>query len=159
MFMHRSLAMAAAAVLALLSPAAGQAPGKQVGMLTCEMAPSIGFIVGSMQSMRCHFIPDGGYPQQAYVGEFDTVGLDVGISTGGVLAWDVFASTGGPSAGGLAGVYVGTNGDISVGIGVGANVLFGGSNRAIALQPLSLEGEVEATLAVGVSSLKLAAAF
>jgi Protein of unknown function (DUF992) len=161
MFMHRTVAIAVVAMLALLSPAAGQTPqaGTQVGILTCQMAPSISFIVGSVQSMRCHFVPNGGHPQQAYVGEMNIVGPEVGITTGGVLAWDVFASTGGPPAAGLTGVYVGASGDISVGVGVGANVLFGGANRTIALQPLFLEGEVEVALAAGVPSLKLDAAF
>jgi hypothetical protein len=160
-FMHRTLAMVAAAVLASLSPAAGQTaqPGMQAGMLTCQTAPRIGFMVGSALSIRCHLIPDGGYPQQAYIGEIDTVGLDVGSTTDGVLVWDVFASTGIPPAGGLAGVYVGANGGISVGVGVGAKVLFGTSNRTIALQPLALEGEFEVALGLGVSGLKLAAAF
>jgi hypothetical protein len=162
MLIHRTVTMAAAVALAFLSATAGQAqqpPGTQVGMLTCQMAPSIGFIVGSRQSMRCSFVSNGGYPLQAYIGEFDTVGLDVGITAGGVLAWGVFAPTSGPPPGGLAGVYVGASGDISVGLGVGANVLFGGSNRTIALQPLSVEGEVGVALALGVSSLKLAATF
>jgi Protein of unknown function (DUF992) len=119
---------AVAASLALLSAAVAQAqqqPGTQVGMLNCQMAPSIGFIKGSRQSLRCRFLPNGGYPQQIYVGEIDTVGLDVGITAGGALAWGVFAPTEGPPIGGLAGVYVGASGDISIGVGVGANVLFG----------------------------------
>jgi Protein of unknown function (DUF992) len=160
-FMHRSLAVAVAAVLVSLPLSAGQAtqPGMQVGMLTCQMTPRSGLTVESVQSVRCHFIPDGGYPQQAYIGEIDTVGPDVGITTGGVLAWDVLASTGGSPAGDLVGVYVGANSDISVGVGVDANVLFGGSNRTIALQPLALEGEIEVALGKGLSSLKLATAF
>jgi hypothetical protein len=158
MFMHRTVEIAVMAGLALLSPAAGQTPppGTQVGMVTCQMAPSIGFIVGSVQSMRCHFVPNGAHPQQAYVGEIDNVGPEVGITTGGVLAWDVFASTGGPPAAGLSGVYVGASWDISVGVEVGANALFGAPNRTIALQPLSLEGEGKVALLL---SLKLAAAF
>jgi hypothetical protein len=162
MFWYRAVVTMIATLLALLSPSSSQAqqpPGTQVGMLTCQMAPSIGFIVGSVQSMRCRFVPNGQYPQQAYVGEIDTVGLDVGFTAGGALAWGVFAPTEGPPIGGLAGVYVGASGDVSVGVGVGANVLFGGSNRTIALQPLSVEGEVGVALALGVSSLKLAAAF
>jgi hypothetical protein len=75
------------------------------------------------------------------------------------LAWDVLASTGASPAGGLAGVYAVVNGDISVGVGVDANVLFGGSNRTIALQPLALEGDIEVALGLGLSSLKLATAF
>jgi hypothetical protein len=158
-FMHRILAMATAAVLLL--PAVGQTAqqGRQVGMLTCQMAPRTGLTVASVHSIRCHFIPDGGYPQQAYIGEIATVGPDVGITTGGVLVWDVLVSTGGPPGGGLAGVYVGASGDISVGSGVGANMLFGGSDRTIALKPLALEGEVEVALGLGVSSVKLATAF
>jgi hypothetical protein len=161
MFMPRTLAMATTVVLVLLPPVAGQTaqPGTQVGMLTCQMAPRTGLSVGFVQSIRCHFIPDGGYPQQAYIGEIDTVGVDVGITTGGVLVWDVLASTGSPPAGGLDGVYVGSSGDISVGVGVGVNVLFGGSNRTITLRPVALEGEVEVALGLGVSGLKLATAF
>jgi Protein of unknown function (DUF992) len=160
MFMYRTAAMAAAIVLALLWPATGQtAPGMQVGMLTCQMAPRTDLAVGSTQPIRCHFIPDGEYPQQAYVGEIDTVGRDVGTTTGGVLVWEVFASTGGPLAGTLAGFYAGTNGDISVGAEVRTNVLFGGSNRTIALQPFALEGEIEVALGLGVSSLKLTTGF
>ena len=42
-----------------------------------------------------------------------------------------------------------------VGVGVGANVLVGGSNRTISLQPLSLEGSVGINLSLGVSGLTL----
>jgi hypothetical protein len=161
MFMYRTIPIAVVAVLALLLPATGQtpSPGTHVGMLTCQMAPSLSVVAGSVQSMRCHFIPDEGHPQQAYVGEMNIVGPEVGIATGGVLAWDVLASTGGPSAAALTGVYVGGCGEIPMGVGVGANVLFGGPNRTIALQPLLLEGEVEVAPAAGLPSLKLAAAF
>jgi hypothetical protein len=161
MFMLRTLVMIAAVVPVLLPPVAGQTehPGTHVGMLTCQMAPRTGLTMGSLQSISCHFIPDGGHPQQAYIGEIYTVGRDVGITTGGVLAWDVLASTSGRPAGEFAGVYVGTSSDMSVGGGTGVNVLFGGSNRTIALRPLALEGEIEVALGLGISSLKLATAF
>ena len=51
------------------------------------------------------------------------------------------------TGGGLAGDYVGASGNIGVGVGVGANVLFGGSDRTIALQPLLVEGQVGINLA------------
>jgi Protein of unknown function (DUF992) len=57
--------------------------------------------------------------------------------------------------GALAGEYVGASGDVGVGIGAGANVLVGGSNRSIALQPVSLEGSVALDVAAGLSQLKL----
>ena len=55
----------------------------------------------------------------------------------------------------MAGDYVGTSGDIGLGVGVGANVLVGGSGRTFVLQPVSLEGSVAVDVALGVSALKL----
>jgi hypothetical protein len=40
-------------------------------------------------------------------------------------------------------------------LGAGANVLLGGSNRTIALQPLSLQGSTAINVIAGASSLKL----
>ena len=140
-----------------LTPAIAQTPsGTNVGTLTCRMGPSIGLIFGSRQRMACRFTPNGSaFPAEAYVGVMSTVGLDIGITAGGALAWGVFAPTAGPKRGALAGTYGGASGAIGVGVGVGANVLFGGTGRSIALQPLSLEGSVGINLSLGVSSLTL----
>jgi hypothetical protein len=142
-----------------LTPAIAQTPsGTNVGTLTCRMGPSIGLIFGSRQRMACRFTPSGSFPAEAYVGVMSTVGLDIGITAGGALAWGVFAPTAGPKRGALAGTYGGASGAIGVGVGVGANMLFGGTGRSIALQPLSLEGSVGINLSLGVSSLTLALA-
>jgi hypothetical protein len=45
--------------------------------------------------------------------------------------------------------------DAAAGLGVGANALIGGSNNTVALQPLSLEGQVGVNVALGVSALTL----
>jgi len=50
---------------------------------------------------------------------------------------------------------VGSSGDIGLGVGVGANVLVGGSNRSVALQPVSLEGSVALNIVAGLSQLQL----
>ncbi len=128
------------------------------GVLTCKIAPSIGLIFGSRQRMACRFVPNGPYPPQAYVGVMNTIGLDVGVTAGGAMAWGVFAPTAGPELGALAGTYVGASGSVGVGVGVGANMLFGGSGRSISLQPLSVEGSVGINLSLGVSGLTLALA-
>jgi hypothetical protein len=86
---------------------------------------------------------------------FGRIGLDIGITAGGVLAWGVFAPTAGPLRGALAGSYGGASGAIGLGVGVGANVLYGGSGRTFTLQPLSLEGSVGVNLALGVAGLTL----
>jgi len=154
MMKHRFALLAL--VLMIVPPAAAQTPaGTKVGMLACTLSPTIGFIVGSRQAMACRFNPDGPFPPEAYVGTITTIGLDIGITEGGALAWAVFAPTAGPPPGALAGEYVGATGEITAGVGLGANVLFGGSNRTIALQPVSVEGQVGVNLAVGVSGLAL----
>ena len=94
-------------------------------------------------------------PAQAYEGALNTVGIDVGVTAGGVLGWAVFAPTAGPPAGALAGEYVGATGDVGLGLGAGVNVLVGGSGRSFALQPVSLEGSVAINVTVGLSGLQL----
>jgi hypothetical protein len=127
----------------------------QVGVLTCRLNPSIGFIIAGHQSMECSYQPAGPFPPQPYQGAFNMVGLDLGVTAGGVLSWTVFAPTTGVPAGALAGEYIGASGDVGIGVGAGANILLGGSGRSIALQPLSVEGSVAFNIAVGVSMLKL----
>ena len=151
-----SALLALVLVVCLATPATAQTPqGTNVGSLTCKLAPSIGLIIGSRQRMACRYTPNGPNPPENYVGVMGTIGLDIGITAGGVLAWGVFAPTAGPMRGGLAGTYVGATGSIGVGVGVGANVLFGGSNRTIALQPLSVEASVGINLSLGASGLTL----
>ena len=57
--------------------------------------------------------------------------------------------------GALAGDYAGVSGQAAVGVGVGGNVLVGGSNRSVTLQPFSIEGDTGINLAVGVSDMVL----
>ena len=165
--MRRYMVLVTLVLAALAAPAGAQAPGPspvpspagwtQVGVLTCKLNPSIGFIIAGHQSMQCNYAPAGSGPPQAYEGAINTVGLDIGITAGGVLAWTVFAPTQGAPAGALAGEYIGASGDIGLGLGAGANVLVGGSGRTFALQPLSLEGSIAVNIALGVSMLKLRA--
>jgi hypothetical protein len=138
--------------------ARAQAPGQnwtQSGMLRCKLNPSIGFIIFGHQSMECRFVPSLSGPSQIYDGALNTVGIDVGVIGTGGLAWAVLAPTSGVSAGALAGEYVGASGDVALGAGVGANVLIGGSQRSIALQPVSLEGSVAVNVTLGLSALQL----
>lgn len=146
--------VSAVLVLAAVQPASAQNRAK-VGMLTCKTGPSIGLVVGSRQHMQCRFVPDNGLPPEVYAGTITRLGLDLGITAGGVMAWAVFATTAGLPHGALRGRYVGASGDISVGLGAGANVLVGGSHNTLSLQPLSLEGQVGVNLALGVAGLVL----
>jgi hypothetical protein len=153
---------AALTLIAMLSlPAVAQTPPSwtQTGMLTCRLNPSIGFVIAGHQSMECRFVQNAPFPPEAYQGALNTVGIDIGISAGGALAWAVFAPTVGIPAGSLSGEYIGASGDIALGVGVGANVLVGGSGRSIALQPVSVEGSVAVDVVVGASGLQLRPAY
>jgi Protein of unknown function (DUF992) len=57
--------------------------------------------------------------------------------------------------GDLSGNYGGAQGSASIGVGLGGNVLVGGSANSVALQPLSVQGQVGINLALGVEGLEL----
>jgi Protein of unknown function (DUF992) len=148
--------IAALTALALTTSAQAQpAGGTKVGVLTCKSSASLGLIIGSRQGVRCSFSPDSGGIPENYVGHIGRFGLDLGVRGGGVMVWTVVAPTNGWQHGALAGHYVGANADASLGLGAGAKVLVGGSHRSIALQPLSVSGQVGVNLALGVAGLTL----
>ena len=139
-------------VLALAEPAASQ--HIKAGLLTCDVSAGIGLIITSQKQVSCAFKPDQPGRQEDYDGTITKYGLDLGVTGGGVMMWAVFTDTvAGP--GFLAGDYVGASGEASVGAGLGANVLIGGSNRTVTLQPVSVSGGIGLNLAVGVASLRL----
>src|ERR1700757_1407769 len=127
----------AVGVLAFGTPA--QAQAVKGGIMTCNVAGGFGFIFGSSRTVNCTFAPGGGAPQH-YVGAINKFGVDIGYVEGAVMAWAVLAPTNNPGPGLLAGTYVGATGSASIGVGVGANVLFGGFGNSISPQPLSIEG-------------------
>jgi Protein of unknown function (DUF992) len=137
---------------------ADQASAQQrtkVGILRCGLAPAVGLIVVEKQRLSCSYAPDGPWPPERYFGSITTVGVDLGFSRGGSMAWAVLAPVAGPIRGGLAGSYVGVSADAAVGVGLGANALVGGSRRSFALQPLSVEANAGLDFTAGVSTLRL----
>jgi Protein of unknown function (DUF992) len=158
MHRFRLIVMTLASLAAFCLPTAAQAPQSwtQVGSLMCKVDPNVGFIFVGHQPMQCTYTPSlAPAPPQYYDGAINTVGIDVGVSAGSVLAWGVFAPTTGLPQGALSGEYVGASGDVGFVVGGGANVLVGGSGRTVALQPLSLQGSLAFNVVLGVSSLKL----
>lgn len=156
--MRRSLIRAAAAFAVLTSSivvaSAQQSQRVQVGVLECRGGASVGFIVGSVTNLGCVLRSDG-FPEDRYVATIRKVGLDLGITEESALAWAVFAPVAQIGPGGLSGNYVGAQGSATLGVGVGGNVLVGGSANSIALQPLSLQGQVGLGIAAGLESLEL----
>ena len=89
--MFRTAFAAAAVLVAALTMVVGSAHAQprriEVGTLTCAMSSSIGLIVGSQKNVNCVFRGQPGEPEEAYTGTMTTVGLDIGITTGGVIVW------------------------------------------------------------------------
>ena len=144
---------AAVLVTAMNVPADAQRDRVQAGTLECSLSSSIGMVVGSQRNVACNFKPNGG-PPEAYEGTMTRIGLDIGVTGGGAIIWGVFTSTN-LYAGMLTGTYVGATAEMSVAAGLGANVLVGGSNRAVALQPVSVQGQVGLNIAAGIGTLEL----
>ena len=136
----RYLLSAAFAVACAASASSAMAAGSQIGILECRGA-SQQFIIGSVTTLQCLFRPTFGGRPQAYDAQIHRAGLDIGFNQSTVLAWSVFAPNS-SAPGILSGIYIGPSANATFGVGVGANVLWGGSNRTVALQPVSAQGQV-----------------
>jgi hypothetical protein len=154
--MRRSLLLGLATLIVSFAGAQAQQPltRVQVGILECRGGASIGFIVGSVTNLGCVLRVEG-MPEDRYVATIRKVGVDLGITQESALAWGVYAPVARLGPGDLAGNYAGAQGSASVGVGVGGNVLVGGSANSIALQPLSVQGQVGLNVAAGLESLEL----
>ena len=141
-------------VLATGGAAMAQQPSVAAGTLTCDVSAGIGLIIGSRKSVACTFAPSYPGPVEYYNGTISKFGVDLGATAASVMVWLVYAPTSRP-VGALAGQYVGATGEATVGVGLGANVLVGGSNRTVTLQPVSIQGQTGLNVAGGVAELAL----
>jgi hypothetical protein len=130
----------------------------EVGGLTCRSAGGVGYVVGATLNFDCVFVPTGGGPAHHYVGVVHRIGVDLGVTQNVSMGWLVFAPTGVIHPGDLAGSYGGVQGNATVGIGVGANALVGGSNNTFALQPVSAQAQAGLNVSAGLADLELRAA-
>ena len=156
------------AVMALALISAGpsalaqeKAPAKQVtkiGYLSCHVASGWGFIFGSSRKLECTYTPaETGKKIERYNGSISKFGADIGYLQSAVMLWTVVAPgmkiTEHPGL--LAGHYGGATASATVGLGLGGNVLVGGMDGSISLQPLSIEGNTGLNVAAGVAMLDL----
>ena len=154
--MRRVLLGLGALALGFVTAIGGAAAQDRIkaGTLACDVSGGLGMIIGSQKGVQCMFNPDQPGPPEGYVGTISKFGLDIGATSAGQMVWAVWApSSYGPGV--LAGVYTGATAEATVAIGIGGNALIGGSNRTVALQPLSITGQTGLNLAAGVASLEL----
>lgn len=127
----------------------------RVGLLTCQVDGAVGRILGSRRELSCVFQDINGINLERYAGEIVRIGLDLGSTQYSDIAWGVFALATPYAPGALQGTYAGVSASVSLGPGLGANVLVGGLEQSFALQPVSVETSRGVNLAVGVSKLEM----
>ena len=140
--------------LGLPAPTRAEEGGVKAGFLTCNVSQGWGFVFGSSRDLKCIYQPGPGSIEH-YTGQIKKFGVDVGYQAAGVMVWGVIAPTTDVGKGALAGDYAGGTAGASVVGGVGANALFGGLNKSIALQPVSLEGTTGLNVAAGIAQVEL----
>jgi hypothetical protein len=156
-------AVAALAVTLATAPdaLAQEAPAKHVtkiGYLSCHVAAGWGFIFGSSRKLQCTYTPaEKGKKIENYTGSVTKFGADIGYLQSGVILWTVLSPgvkiTTNPGL--LSGHYGGATASATIGLGVGGNVLVGGMDGSISLQPLSIEGNTGLNVAAGVAMMDL----
>lgn len=151
--MKKTIAAGALALAALAAAAAPADARVRAGLLTCEVAPGVSFVVGSQKELSCTFKSVRG-DREHYAGRISRLGLDIGYTSGGKIAWAVYAPSG-PGPGALAGTYGGASAEATVGAGVAANALIGGFQRSITLQPVSVGAQTGLDVALAASALEL----
>jgi hypothetical protein len=144
----------AAALVAPATQAAAQASRVEVGVLECR-GSTTSFIVGSVTDLGCVFRGSDNSPPEPYHATIRRAGVDIGFPQQVAVAWAVFAPTRGIQRGDLAGNYVGASASATVGVGLGANALVGGSNNTIAFQPLSGQAQAGLSIAAGIAGMDL----
>jgi Protein of unknown function (DUF992) len=138
--------------LAAVTPA--QAAHVEAGVLNCTVFGGSGFVFGSSKELDCTFKGVNGASDH-YRGTITKYGLDLGFTGKSKILWTVFAPSADLPSGALAGAYGGVSAEATVGLGVGANALVGGSQSSVALQPVSVQGQQGLNVAVGISQLQL----
>ncbi len=124
--------------------------GAKIGLMTCQTVPHSGFslLIHSTVNIKCRFIATDGSGKEQYIGETGiALGIDLGSNIKKELIYTVFAADFKKGSYKLAGKYGGVGASASVGAGTGAQVLVGGNNDSISLQPV-----IEGNTGIGVSA-------
>ncbi|WEX74245.1 DUF992 domain-containing protein [Sinorhizobium numidicum] len=130
--------------------------GVKIGYLECDIAGGTGYVLGSAKEVECIFRSISGEEiEDRYTGEIRKLGVDIGFTMRSRLIWAVFAPTAGYHHGSLSGLYKGASAEATVGAGIGANVLVGGTSGSIHLQTVSVTGQLGLNVAAAGTSMTL----
>jgi hypothetical protein len=160
--MYRARFLVGAALTVLLSGSAWEPASAEsrveVGVLTCTARGGSSFVIVSSRHFRCRFHrPGPAARDEIYRASVSKFGIDLGTTTVTSITWAVLAPTSQLRPRSLSGDYGGVGAEATVGLGVGANALVGGSGQGIILQPVSVQAQQGLNIAAGVESLQLRA--
>jgi hypothetical protein len=154
MCLFSALLLGAAAVYA-----AGE--GVKMGTLTVKAVPGSGknLIIRSSVDVEAVFTDTAG-KKEYYIGEMGyKLGVDLSIKSHEQLEYAVFSPSTAYETGSYAlqGKYFGQKATAQMGIGGGAQILLGGLDKSISLQPLALTGTKGYGVSAGLGYLYLQA--
>jgi len=149
------LTIAAAIAAAGIMAAPANAAGIKVGTLTCSVESGWGYIIGSQKDLSCTLKSVNG-KESRYTGDITKLGVDIGYTKGGTMIWAVVAPSKDLKEDALEGTYGGVTAGATAVVGGNLNVLVGGLDKSITLQPISVEGNngLSITAAVGAMQLR-----
>lgn len=159
---HTKIAGTAAAALGALmlmaapATAAGET-GPRVGTLECRTVEGSrqNLIITSTADIKCTFKSIDGKAVEQYKGETGIgLGVDLKLEKTEVIIFAVFSANFKPGTHQLAGKYGGAKATVSAGVGGGAQLLVGGSDESISLQPAAVGNEAVG-VAAGLSYMSL----
>ncbi|MDQ6986305.1 MAG: DUF992 domain-containing protein [Mariprofundaceae bacterium] len=135
--------------LQLSAAPAETSAGTKIGKLQCQTIAGSGvnLIIHSTAQVKCEFTSTAGETEH-YKGETGVaLGVDLTYKKESSFTFVVLAADFKKGAYKFSGKYFGAGADATVGLGLGAGVLIGGSKKSVSLQPLG----ISATKGVGVS--------
>ncbi len=147
--------IAAAMSAAMLATAPAHAAGVKVGTLTCDVEAGWGYVLGSQKDLSCVFKSATTNQVSHYTGDITKLGIDVGYTNAGVLVWTVIAPSSDMQPDALEGKYAGATAGATAVVGGNLNVMIGGLDKSVTLQPLSVEGNTGLSLTAAVGAMEL----
>lgn len=147
--------IAAAMSAAMLATAPAHAAGVKVGTLTCDVEAGWGYVLGSQKDLNCEFKSGTNGTVAKYTGDVTKLGVDIGYTNTGTMIWAVVAPSKDMQADALEGTYGGVTAGATAVVGGNLNVLVGGLDKSITLQPISVEGNSGLSLTAAVGAMQL----
>ncbi|PJC70313.1 MAG: hypothetical protein CO017_06030, partial [Zetaproteobacteria bacterium CG_4_8_14_3_um_filter_59_5] len=151
------------AMLALALPLTGWAAegqtseGTKLGKLECKTVEGSGsnLLIHSTVDVTCTFSSTAGEVEK-YKGETGIgFGVDLTFDKQSSFVFAVMAADFKPGEYKFAGKYYGAGGDATIGRGIGAGVLVGGSKKSVSLEPIGLSATKGAGVSGGLTYLYL----